>query len=61
VARGEAQALCDVVSRRRLDAGPTSAAYTLAQRTAAEMLGSGTFTQLEHSLGFGDINGVFAH
>ena len=25
------------------------------------VLGSGTFTRLEHSLGFGDINNVFAH
>src|SRR5262249_31991055 len=43
-------------------AGPaiTQATYTLAQRTATELLSAGTYTQLQQALGFGAIDNLFA-
>ena len=46
---------------RRVSVGTSisQAAYSLAQRAAAELLTTGTYTELEGALDFGGINGVF--
>jgi 2-methylisocitrate lyase-like PEP mutase family enzyme len=47
---------------RRVSVGTaiSQAAYSLAQRAAAELLTAGTYTELEGALDFGSINGAFA-
>jgi len=46
---------------RRVSVGTSisQAAYSLAQRAAAELLTKGTYTELEGALGFSGINGMF--
>jgi 2-methylisocitrate lyase-like PEP mutase family enzyme len=49
------------VGVRRVTVGTAiaQAAYTLAERAAAEMLTKGTYTELEQSLDFGTLNALF--
>jgi 2-methylisocitrate lyase-like PEP mutase family enzyme len=48
------------ISRVSVGTVIAQAAYTLAQRTATELLTTGTYTELEHALDFGTINSLFA-
>jgi 2-methylisocitrate lyase-like PEP mutase family enzyme len=49
------------VGVRRVTVGTAiaQAAYTLAERAAAEMLTKGTYAELEQSLDFGTLNALF--
>jgi len=47
-------------SRVSVGTAITQATYTLAQRTATELLSTGTYTQLQQALGFGAIDNLFA-
>ncbi|MEV0230834.1 isocitrate lyase/phosphoenolpyruvate mutase family protein [Nonomuraea sp. NPDC050786] len=47
------------VRRISVGTGLAQAAYTAARRAAAELLGTGTFTALEGSLDFSEVNGLF--
>jgi 2-methylisocitrate lyase-like PEP mutase family enzyme len=48
------------VRRISLGTAITQAAYTLAKRTATELLTTGSYGELEQSLGFSNINNMFA-
>ncbi|TDD84495.1 isocitrate lyase/PEP mutase family protein [Actinomadura rubrisoli] len=50
----------EAVGVRRVSVGTalSQAAYSVAQRAAAELLGKGTYTELEGALDFGSINGA---
>jgi len=52
----------DAAGVRRLSVGTgiSQAAYTLAQRAAAELVTKGTYTELEGALDFGGVNSLFA-
>jgi 2-methylisocitrate lyase-like PEP mutase family enzyme len=46
---------------RRVSVGTaiSQAAYSVARRAAAELLSSGTYTELEGALDFGNLNSIF--
>jgi 2-methylisocitrate lyase-like PEP mutase family enzyme len=48
---------------RRVSVGTAvaEAAYSLAHRAAVELMSTGTYSELEGSLGFGPINSIFKH
>lgn len=48
------------VRRLSVGTGVSQAAYTLAQRVAAELLAKGTYTELESALDFGTVNDLFS-
>ncbi|SEH02708.1 2-Methylisocitrate lyase, PEP mutase family [Nonomuraea solani] len=49
------------VRRISLGTGLAQAAYTATRRAAAELFGPGTFTTLDDSLDFGELNALFRH
>lgn len=48
------------VRRVSVGTGISQAAYSLAQRAATELLTEGTYTELDSTLDFGSINGLFS-
>ncbi|MFF2075345.1 isocitrate lyase/phosphoenolpyruvate mutase family protein [Kitasatospora sp. NPDC058162] len=47
------------VRRVSVGTGLAQAAYTAAHRAAVELLGAGTYTELDGALGFGELNGLY--
>ncbi|MFF4380344.1 isocitrate lyase/phosphoenolpyruvate mutase family protein [Kitasatospora sp. NPDC001547] len=56
---GVAELAAAGVRRVSVGTGLAQLAYTAARRAAAELLGAGTLTEFDGSLGFGELNGLY--
>ncbi|MFJ5118728.1 isocitrate lyase/phosphoenolpyruvate mutase family protein [Kitasatospora sp. NPDC088548] len=56
---GVAELAAAGVRRISVGTGLAQLAYTAARRAAAELLGAGTLTELDGSLGFGELDGLY--